>query len=399
MARFKYTAIDHSGKRIKGSLEAPSVSGAVRAIKDMGLFPVDVSEGKESRFSLRIKREGLSKKELLIFSESLSSLIRSGLTMDRALRLIADSSTSPRLSRFSSDLLADIGKGLSLSEALEKRGVRGMFPALVKAGEMGGNVEGVLEKLSSYIKDELELRSSMISASIYPAILTGVGILSFVLILVVVIPRFSRIFVELGGKAPAPTRVLLAVSDIVRAVWWVPPVLAVILLLVGKKLVSTEGGRKKWEMRVLSMPVLGNFLKLREVSRIARAMQVLLEGGVSLVRAMELSEGVSPFIVFREEMLRFSSEIGKGKSVSQLFASSKLFPPYVSQMVAVGEETGELSRSFRIVAESYEKEIKSSMDRFISLFEPAMILFMGFLVGGMVISILMGIFSMTDITF
>ncbi len=402
MERFFYRALAPSGEEKKGYLEAASQEAAIRSVKEMGLLPTQILPAKEKGFALKLKlsSKGLSRGDILLFTKQMASLLRGGLPMDRALYVIGDSVESEKVRDMARDVLQAIEKGASLSEALEKRaGFSPMYITLVRAGEASGAIDKVMDRLAIYIEQGVEMRKELVSASIYPLLLLTVGLLSVYFLLVLVIPRFSIIFEDLDQPMPLPTRIILAISQGVKSFWWFFFLLPVAGFLGGRYLMASPSWREKGERFLLGLPLLGKVLKVREISRFSRAMAILLDGGVPLVRALELVEKISPFILFRGEFSRLEGELRKGKSLSALMKDSPVFTPMCVHMITIGEETGNLADAFNNLADGYDGTLREIIKRTLSLLEPMMILFMGVIIGGIVVSMLLAIFSINTISF
>ena len=406
MERFFYKALKRSGEEEEGVIEAASVEAAVQWVKGQGLIPVEVEPASKKRSipfweTLKDKRRKTSPQQILLFTKQLTSLLRGGLAMDRALKVLSDSMEDLTLRNLCDQILQDIEKGASLSESLERRGgFSSMYVTLVRAGESSGTLEEVLQHLSSYLEEELKAKKEILSALIYPSLLLGAGLISAYLLLVLVIPRFSVIFEDLGQAIPLPTRIMLSISLVVRKAWWAFPLGIVGFIALFKYSLTRAEWRERWERLLLyRMPMVSIFVRKREISRFSRAMAILLRGGVPLSRALELVIGISPFEDVRRELHRITKEIKKGRNLSTLTRESHFFLPFCTHMVSVGEETGSLDEAFSNVATTYEEDIRESTTRFLNFLEPVIILFMGLLIGSMVISMLMAIFSINDIGF
>jgi len=321
--------------------------------------------------------------------------------MDRSLQVLSDSMEDSALRGLCNQILQDIEKGASLSESLDKYGgFSSMYVTLVRAGENSGTLEEVLEHLASYLEEELKAKKEIVSALIYPSLLLGAGLISAYLLLVLVIPRFSVIFMDLDQAIPLPTKIMLFISLVVRKAWWLFPLGLVVLVALFKYSLSRPVWRERWEKLLMyKLPLVSVFVRKREISRFTRAMAILLRGGVPLSRALELVVEISPFEDVRKELRRITKEIKKGRSLSALTKESHFFLSFCTHMVSVGEETGSLDEAFLNVALTFEEDIKESTSRFLNLLEPMIILFMGLLIGSMVISMLMAIFSINDIGF
>ncbi len=410
MPRFFYTAVDSKGEPRSGSYEAPSKEAVVKALRGMGLYPTEVyQEGERHRggilaelFPTLFRRERrISRKGLMLFTRQLASLLKAGLPLDRALFILGDAAEDDSMRSLAHGILKDVEEGSSLSEALMRRQdtFNRMYVHLVKAGEVGGSLDTVLENLADYLEESVQVRSQMVSAAIYPAVLLMLGVVSSYLLLTIVIPRFSLIFKDLGQEIPTSTRILLGISAFFHKTWWLF-ILVPILLLVGwRAAMRREEFRIKWENFLFSLPVVGNILRKLEVATIARALSILLKGGLDLSAAFRIVCEISGFVTVNSILSSLLEDIEKGQSLAQRMKANPFFPSFAVHIVEVGEETGDIGEAMTTIATTYEKELQEFMKRMLSFLEPALIIFMGLLIGGMIVSMLMAIFSINDIGF
>jgi general secretion pathway protein F len=410
MPRFYYTAIDSSGESRSGSYEAPSKEAVIKALRGMGLYPTEVYQEGEKRkggllaelfptFFSREKR--ISRKGLMLFTRQLASLLRAGLPLDRALFILGDAAEDEAMKSLAHGILKDVEEGSSLSEALMRRQetFNRMYVHLVKAGEVGGALDTVLTNLADYLEESVQVRSQLVSASIYPIVLLMLGIVSSYLILTIVIPRFSLIFKDLGQEIPTSTKILLGVSAFFHKTWWVFLITPILVFVAWKAAMRREGLRIKWENMLFSTPILGNILKKLEVATIARALSILLKGGLDLSAAFRIVSEISGFITVNSILASLLEDIEKGQSLAQRMKANPFFPSFAVHIVEVGEETGDIGEAMTTIATTYEKELQEFMKRMLSFLEPALIIFMGLIIGGMIVSMLMAIFSINDIGF
>ncbi len=406
--QYFYKAYKRDGSEVKGLVEASSREAALRWVKDQGLIPSELrplefkAPGTSWLGMLKMKkRKSLSSQDVLFFTKQMAVLLKGGLPIDRALKVLSQSLGGGKAGDLCTRVLAWIEKGASLSEALEREeGFSAMYITLVRAGEQSGSLDMVLERLSCYLEEELKTKKEVLSALIYPSLLLSVGLISVYLLLVVVIPRFSIIFSDLGQEIPLPTKIMLALSWLARKTWFLLPLGVLLLLGLLKYASDNPSWRRRGEGWLLyRLPLVSTFVRKRELSRFSRAMAILLGGGVTLSRSLELVTTISPFQKIKEELERLAEDIKKGRSLSRLMGGSPLFLPFCLHMVEVGEETGNLEEAFSNIATALEEDLREGTKRFLNLLEPSIILFMGIVIGSMVISMLLAIFSINDIGF
>lgn len=397
MPFFSYKATTIDGTVIEGALEASDESSAVEKIKDSGLIPLKISvqaEGLKKRFSLRS-----SKGDLVTFTTELSSLLSAGLPLDRSLNILSEISESSEMKETIQSILRLIREGSSFSEALQRypRVFPRIYVNMVRAGEAGGVLDVVLDKLNEFLESMKELREHIFSAMIYPTILVITGGASIAVLLTFVLPRFSVIFSELGRSLPLPTQVLLIVSDAIRSYWWVLSLLIISVWVGFKGYIRSDKGRYSWDY--LKMKLLGEIIKKIETARFCRTLGTLLQSGVPLLQALNNAKEVVSNQVIASKIDIIAKGAKEGKGISNPLNEIRIFPPLALSMIKVGEETGQLETMLLKVAQTYERSLRVAIKRFVSFLEPALILGMGIIIGFIVISILMAIFSIVELPF
>lgn len=406
MSLFSYKAADYAGKIIKGTLDADDEKGVVGKIRKMGYVPVQVSPVGKKRKSLEkdvsksfdslINR--ITTKDVMSFTQDLSALLVAGLPVDRALVILIDVTEKARFKTVLRDVLRSIQSGGYLSDAIAKHpgAFSNFYVSMVRAGEAGGVLESVLERLGIFLETSQELKDYIKSALVYPLFLVFVGGISIIILMTFVIPRFSVIFADLGQAIPLSTRLLIGTSDILLAWWWL------ILLVIGAtvygivRYLQTPTGIRHLDSWKLRLPVIGELVRKIEAARFARTLGTLTRSGVSMLLALKLVKDIIGNSLMVEALTRVYKRVKEGDRLSISLDESGIFPSLAVQMITVGEESGRLDEMLLRVAENYEKNIRNTVKRLISLLEPAMILGMGLVVGFIVISMLMAIFSMND---
>lgn len=403
MPLFDYKAVTPEGKVVEGSLEAPSVDEALSRLKDQGQLPIDVgsaSGGLFSRdFQLPWQRKRVPRKDLLVFTQELSTLVRAGLPLDRSLSILAELSENEYLSEIIREALREIKSGKSLSEAIAA--YPQVFPKvyvnMVKAGEMGGVLDHILERLLEYLENAEELRNYVSSALIYPAILSFVSLASIVVMLTFVIPRFAGIFDNAGAPIPLPMQILMGISGVIVGYWWlILIVVAGSVYLVRRRLADPEG-RLAWDTRLLRIPLVGSMVQKLEVSRFSRTLGTLLKSAVPLIQSINLVREIISNRCIAQAMDPIKAGVKKGEGLARPFKDAQVFPPFAVHLLEVGEETGRLDSMLLQIADAYDRELRVAVKRLLAFLEPAIILFMGLVIGVMVVSMLYSIFSINDV--
>ncbi len=397
MAIFSYKATTIQGAVVDGVIEASDEKSAVERLRNSGFIPLRVSSstGKSKKvFSLKSK-----KGDLLIFTTELSALLSAGLPLDRSLNILSQISEDKYMKGIIQSILKSIREGNSFSESLQKH--PDIFPRIyinmVRAGEVGGVLDIVLDKLNEYLESTKELKDHIFSAMIYPSILLFTGSISIIVLLTYVLPKFSVIFAELGSSLPLPTEILLTFSNSLKSFWWLILILHIIGIFILKIYVKTPSGRYKWDF--LKLKLFKDIITKLETARFCRTLGTLIKSGVPLLQALSNSKEVINNQVISSAIDKVSKGAKEGKGVSAPLYQANIFPELALSMIKVGEETGQLDEMLIKVATTYEKSLRLTIKRFISFVEPAMILFMGLIIGFIVLAMLMAIFSITEIPF
>jgi general secretion pathway protein F len=336
---------------------------------------------------------------VLTLTTELSALLGAGLPLDRSLNILSEISEGKEMQAIIQSVLKSIREGSSFSEALQKhpRVFPKLYISMIRAGEAGGVLDVVLDKLNEFLEVRKELKDSVVSAMIYPTILAVTGGASIIILLTFVIPKFSVIFTELGGGLPASTQLILNVGDGLRLYWWVFLSLGVAGYIVAKAYLRSEQGSYRFDN--LKLKVLGDIIRKLETARFCRTLGTLLKSGVPFLQALTNSKEVITNRVIAKAIDEVASGVKEGKGMAGPLIGTNIFPPLALSMIKVGEETGQLDTMLVKVANTYEKSLRDAVRRFMSLLEPLMILTMGLVIGFIVISMLMAIFSITDLPF
>lgn len=409
MATYSYKATDTSGKIVKGFMDASKEKGVVDNLREMNYIPIRIrsSRGEGKRLDRDLTKDILSifkrvsARDVVIFTEDLSSLLDAGLPVDKALSILIDAAEKDKVKDIIRDVLKNVQGGSYLSDALAKhpKAFSTFYVNMVRAGETGGVLEAVLERLGLFLESSQDLKDYIKSAMVYPLFLVFVGGISIIILLTFVLPKFSIIFSDMGQAIPLSTRFLLSFSEIIKSYWW---------LLIGgtggviyfiRCYISQPSGRLKLDQYKISFPVLGDLIKKIEVARFARTLGTLTKSGVPILQALRLVKDIIGNQIIARSMETVYDRVKEGEKLSKPLSETGTFPSLAIQMIMVGEETGRLDVMLLRVAENYEKMVRSMVKKFISLLEPAMILIMGLVVGFIVISMLMAIFSMNEMPF
>lgn len=404
MPFFQYKAVAPDGRVLEGTMEAADRNVALARLEEQGQLPIKVYSKDDagvfgSEIQLPWRRKRVSRNDLLLFTQELAALLHAGLPLDRSLTILSDLTENKFLEEVTKDLLREIKGGKSLSEALSA--YPQVFPKLyanmIRAGEISGALDSILLRVAEYLENVEELKNYFISALIYPAILALVGTGSIVVMLAVVIPKFAAIFENAGAPIPLPMQVMLALSGVLTGYWWLILLVLGLLVLLWRRSLATESGRLGWDRRLLAVPVLGSLFRRMEVSRFARTLGTLVKSAVPLIQSIHIVKEVVSNRVISSAMEGVISGVKKGEGLARPVREAAVFPPFAVHLLEVGEETGRLDDMLLQIAETYDRELRTSIKRLISLFEPAMILIMGLVIGLMVVSMLYSIFSINAV--
>jgi type II secretion system protein F len=409
MPLYVYKGINGSGKVASGALEAKEEKAVVAELHKMGLIPIRVTPSKKTGnlldldFSKYVQSifKGVSSKDVMVFTQDLAVLLEAGLPVDKALSIMINAAEKTSVKDMVGDILKAVQGGGYLSDALARhpRLFSTLYVNMVRAGEVGGVLETVLERLGSFLESSQDLKDYIKSSLVYPIFLVLVGGISIIIMLTFVIPKFSVIFSDMGGSIPLATRFLLGLSKILTGYWWLifGGLGAVCFLL--RRYIRTPKGRLKLDQYKMDLPVSGDLVRKIEVARFARTLGTLTQSGVPILQALSLVKSIMVNQVIARFMEQVYERVKKGERLSTPLTDMEIFPSLAIQMITVGEETGRLDGMLLRVAENYEKMVKATVKRFVNLLEPVMILVMGLVVGFIVISMLMAIFSVNEMPF
>ena len=405
MPVYSYRAADRAGRTIDGVMEAHDPQGVIERLHREEYFPVRVerADGRPRLGGLSLGGGAIQRvpaRDLLTFTQQLSTLLDAGIPLDRALGILGDLSVSPRLRQIVLDVGQSVRTGSTLADALSRHHPRPfsrLYINTVRAGEKGGALEAALRRLAEHLEQTRELREALTSAMIYPALLLTVGVAAVIFLMTFVLPRFAVIFADLHQGLPLPTRILMAVSQALTTYWWVLALLVLGALLSWQVLTRSDAGRLAVDRWLLGLPALGDLLRKVEVGRFARTLGTLLRSGVPLLAALGVAREVAGNRVIALALGAIQEGAKRGDGLARPMAESGSFPALAIHMVRVGEETGRMEEMLERVAASYEAEIRVAVRRFISLLEPVIILGLGLIVLGIVLSILLAILSINEL--
>ncbi len=404
MAEYLYKATTLSGQTVEGAMDGRDEEAIIQGLHQLGYIPIRIVSHEEKGTGVQLPsflRRRVGVKSLFTFTQELSSLTSAGLPLDRSLSILGTLTENDTLREAVKDVLKKVEGGNSLAEALSNH--PRIFPKLyinmVKAGESGGFLETILYRLAQYLESTKAIKDQIISVLIYPLILALVSGISISILVTFVIPRFAKIFSDMGQAIPLPTQIVLLFSQFVRGYWWV--VLGMIALIYyGLKMYKKDEERKwKWDRYKLRWAAVGDLITKVEVARFARTLGTLLQSGISILPAFNLVKEISQNEAISRAIANVHDRLREGKGMSKSLEETGVFPPLAVHMIGVGEETGRLDEMLVKVAETYEENVRTTVKRVVSLIEPLILLVMGAIVGFIVLSILLAISSITEVSF
>jgi general secretion pathway protein F len=408
MTVYSYKATDKSGKFVEGDLEALDYRAAIQKIRQLNYFPVKVAEGKSAaklstkiKFSLPKFGSRVSTKNLMTFTQQLSTLVDSGLTLDEGLSTLIKLAETDEIHSILTDIRKRVHAGSAFADALEEHPdvFSKLYINMVRAGEAGGLVGEALDRLAMFLEKSVALKNNIQAAMVYPAILSFVGGSAVIILITFVVPQFTKLFEDMGAALPIPTQIMLGISTLFTEYWF-----AMILVVLGSTgaftfYLKTDKGRLQWDGLLLKLPLFGPLIRKIEVSRFSLTMATLLKSGVPILQAMGIVQSILVNRVISDAVNNLKQALKKGKGLSGPLQAAEVFPPMAVQMITVGETSGSLDKMLTKVSKTYDKEVEQSIKQVISLIEPMMILFMALVIGFIVVSMLLAIFSANDIAF
>jgi general secretion pathway protein F len=401
MPVFTYRAADRRGQTVNGVMEAPDVRAVIERLHREAYFPVKVAPQAEQTAWWDLSfSSGIRSRDLLALTQQLATLVEAGMPLDRALSILEELAPHPRVRAVITDLLHSVRGGASLSDALAKHHPRPfsrLYINMVRAGEKGGVLETTLRRLAEFQEARQAFTEAIVSAMLYPAVITTVGAAAIVFLMTFVIPRFAEIFKDLGQAIPLPTQILLSTSVVMRSYWWVGVLAIVLAILAWRLWTGTADGRRQWDQFLLRAPLVGPLVIKIETARFTRTLGTMLKSGVPVLGALAVVGDIMSNLIVGQAVGRLADSVKRGGTVAAAMQEHTPFPPLATHMVRVGEETGRLEEMLLKTADTIEGDVRSELKRVIGLLEPAVILAMGVVVAFIVVAMLLAIFSINEI--
>jgi general secretion pathway protein F len=403
MPVFHYTALDRAGQRIAGEMQGPSRESVIRQLSEAGHFPIDVAVGTDAaaaRGSLLDFGRSASAREITQFTRQLAMLLKAGLSLPRAVGLIEGETSGRRLKVLARNIHADIAGGKSLAEALEGRGRQ--FPpvlvSMVRAGEASGTLPEVLDRIADTREREQKMRARLVSALLYPSFLVLTAVVSLLVIMLFVVPRFKAMLSDTGMRLPASTAGIIAASDWLSDHWSSLAAGLAAVAIVVPLLHRRPAVRRFLDRAVLRLPLVGGLVRMDLTVRFCRTLGSLIGNGIAVPAALNLTRDVMGNGEAAGAVAAMSRELRKGSDLARLMAESRLFPPMVIAIMRVGEETGGLAKSALYLADMFEQKLEVATQRLVTILEPVIIVAVSGAVAAIIISIMSAVISVYDLT-
>lgn len=395
--KYSYQVRNEKGHIFKGFLEGEDEKAVIESLLRQNYYILQLKEIKESKLNREINfsLNRVSNRELILVTRQLATMLKAGLPILRCLRVLIEQTPNPKLKRVLSELSEDIEAGSALWQALAKHPAifSNVYISMVKAGELGGVLDTVLEKLTGYLERENEINSKLKSASVYPIFISFFALLVVFFIISFVMPTFVGIFAASGAELPGPTKALLATGEFLKQQWLYILTGLVILFFLIKQWGKTELGRYYIDYLYLKLPIIGKALRKVVVARFARTMGTLIRSGITVVQALEVVEEVVGNKVVANAIRQARVSITEGDSITVPLQRTRVFEPIVYQMIAVGEEIGALDDMLVRISDYFEEEVMYTIESLMALIEPILILVVALVVGGVVVATLMPMFE------
>ena len=398
MTKFAWEGKNRGGGPVSGEMEAPSEAFVLAQLRREQIAPLKIRK-KGSDLGIRLPWTGEKKvggKEMAIFTRQFATMIDAGLPLVQCLDILGLQQENPTFKKVILKIKEDVESGSTFADALSKHPkiFDDLFVNLVAAGEVGGMLDTILSRLADYIEKAMKLAKKIKGAMVYPSTILAVAVVVTVVLLVYVIPIFAKMFSDFGQTLPAPTQFVLALSDFTRRYFLLVIVFIFLLVAAFRWYYRQETGRRNVDRLLLRLPVVGSLLQRIAVARFSRTLGTIVSSGVPILESMDIVAKTAGNKIIEEAILKARASISEGKTIAEPLAESKVFPPMVTQMVAVGEATGALDAMLNKIADFYDDEVDAAVEAMTALLEPILMVFLGVVIGGLVIAMYLPVFKL-----
>ncbi|HXG73137.1 MAG TPA: type II secretion system F family protein [Gemmatimonadaceae bacterium] len=394
MPTFTYTARSFNGDLRTSTMEAGSRDDVISQLRKQRLSVVKVDQ----ETTKKIGRGAIKTRDVVIFTRQFSTMINSGLPLVQALTILAEQTDNKALAETTKKVVFDVESGNTVADALSKhpRAFTDLYVNMVAAGEAGGILDTILMRLATFLEKNDALVRKVKGAMIYPTVIMSVAGIAIIVLLLFVIPVFESMFASVGLPLPLPTRIVIGASRFLKSYWWVIGAAGIVATFMLRRYYASPSGKLVIDRLMLKMPVLGDVLRKSAVSRFTRTLGTLISSGVSILEGLEITAKTAGNRVIQDAIMQSRASIAGGDTIAQPLQKSKVFPPMVISMISVGEQTGGLDEMLSKIADFYDEEVDAAVSNLLSLLEPIMIVFLGVVVGGMVVAMYLPIFDMIN---
>src|SRR5688572_10036375 len=397
MPTFEYTARNAQNQLLKGTIEAASKDDAAKQIRQKKLILVSVNEPPK-QLKMSFGGSGVTTRDVVIFTRQFSTMINAGLPLVQSLTVLSEQTENKVLAETTKKVVYDVESGATLADAFSKhpKVFSELYVNMVAAGEAGGILDTILGRLAVFLEKNDALIRKVKGAMVYPSVIFSVAGIAIAVLLIFVIPVFERMFASVNLELPLPTAIVVGLSRFLIGWWWAIAGIAIGSWFLFKQWVATPGGKKQFDTIMLKVPVLGDVIRKSAVSRFTRTLGTLISSGVSILDGLEITAKTAGNMVIHDAVMASRSSIAGGETIAAPLKESKVFPPMVTSMISIGEQTGGLDEMLSKIADFYDEEVDVAVGTLLSLMEPIMIVVLGVVVGGMVVAMYLPIFDMIN---
>ncbi len=403
MPVFEYKGLDNTGKKISGKIDGEHVKIARAKLRKQGIYPIDLTEQhkgtSKGAFALPKFFQRVSVKDVAVMTRQLATLVKANIPLVDALTAITDQVEHEKLKLILTNVREQVNEGSSLAQAMAKHPevFSNLFVNMVKAGETSGTLDSVLLRLAEFTESSVKLRNKVVGSMTYPLVMVVVGAVIVGGLFVFVIPKITQIFADMEQSLPLITQIVIAISDLLRHQWYLVIGGIGLIYWLARKYLSSEKGKQNFDRFILKVPLFGKLVRMISISRFASTLSTLLHGGVPLLVSMDIVKNVIDNHVIKMAVMKARENISEGQSIAGPLRESGEFPPMVTHMISIGEKTGELENMLTTVSQSYDNEVETTLTAMTQILEPLMIVFMGVVVGTIVMAVLLPILELNNI--
>ncbi len=401
MPIYSYKGIDSTGKKVSGTLDADNLKVARARLRKINVFPTEVAEGSAAKSGTKGFKffQKVSVQEIAEMTRQLATLIGANVPLVDSLNALVDQIENAKLKQALSDIRDKVVEGSRLADAMKAYPFifSPLYLNMITAGEASGAMDTVLNRLAEFTESQAKLRSKVKGALTYPVVMGGVGVLLMCFLLVGVVPKITKIFIDAKMKLPLPTQIVVSLSDFLSSYWYMFLILIPLLLYGFNRFKNSPKGRFMMDRFSLNAPIFGDMMRKLAISRFCRTLSTMMASGVQLLAALDIVKNVVDNVVLAQVIEETRTSVKEGESIAEPLKRSGQFPPIVTQMIAIGEKTGDLENMLEKVASNYEQQVETKVSTLTTLLEPIMIVVMGAVVAFIVLSILFPMLKMTEV--